>query len=456
MYGLAFYNAMILERRKFGAIGWNIPYGWMNSDLKTAIMQLRLYLEGQDETPFDTLNVMVGDVTYGGRITDKQDKITNKCLLSNFFRPEALRDGYQMCGSASYIMPSGESSLADVRNMILSLPDSETPEVFGMHENASITYRQQQTRILLDTIITMSNSGGGGSDEDAGANEREVMAATTAMMERLPEVAFELSRAHPSTFAKSKTGGINSLGVFCRQECEQFVNLIKVIRRSLYDVQRALKGFIIMSPSLESVYISFLYHRVPKMWEDAGYPCLKPLRSWIEDFFLRITTLQSWVYEGPKASYWLSGLFFPQGFLTSVLQMYARDNSVAIDLLGFTTEVCKFYVEDVAQGPEYGAYIHGLFMQGAKYDVAIDSVVEAAPGDLFDRFPVIWLKPVLNDEKSVENLFRCPLYKTSLRAGTLSTTGHSTNFVVALHIPSRKPADHWIRRGCAMLCMLDD
>ena len=102
------------------------------------------------------------------------------------------------------------------------------------------------------------------------------------------------------------------------------------------------------------------------------------------------------------------------------------------------------------------SYIHGLFMQGAKYDVAIDSVVEAAPGDLFDRFPVIWLKPVLNDEKNVENLFRCPLYKTSLRAGTLSTTGHSTNFVVALHIPSRKPADHWIRRGCAMLCMLDD
>ena len=116
-----------------------------------------------------------------------------------------------------------------------------------------------------------------------------------------------------------------------------------------------------MSPSLESVYISFLYHRVPKMWEDAGYPCLKPLRSWIEDFFLRITTLQSWVYEGPKASYWLSGLFFPQGFLTSVLQMYARDNSVAIDLLGFTTEVCKFYVEDVAQGPNM-ALIFTVFL----------------------------------------------------------------------------------------------
>ena len=43
LFGLAFYHALILERRKFGAIGWNIPYEWMNSDLKTGIMQLRMY-----------------------------------------------------------------------------------------------------------------------------------------------------------------------------------------------------------------------------------------------------------------------------------------------------------------------------------------------------------------------------------------------------------------------------
>ena len=186
------------------------------------------------------------------------------------------------------------------------------------------------------------------------------------------------------------------------------------------------------------------------MWEDAGYPCLKPLQ--VEDFFLRITTLQSWVYEGPRVSYWLSGLFFPQGFLTSVLQMYARDNSVAISWLYNRSlqVVCR------GRGARTRIWVLYSWSVHARREVRCRhrQCREAAPGDLFDRFPVIWLKPVLNEERKVETCFAL-LYKTSLRAGTLSTTGHSTNFVVALHIPSRN-ADHWIRRGCAMLCMLDD
>jgi dynein heavy chain len=457
LYGLAFYNAAILERRKFGAIGWNIPYGWMNSDLKTAVMQLRLYLEEQESTPFDTLNVMVGDVTYGGRITDKQDKVTNKCILKNYFLPEALVEGYSMSESNAYIMPSGDATLSDIRKLITTLPDVEQPEVFGMHANASITYQQKLTNTFLNTAISMEAGGGGGGDEnEAKDNERRVMESSKAMLDRLPENPFNFKAAHPKTFETSAGGGINSLGVFCRQECEQFQKLIKVIRRSLFDLQRALQGFIVMGPALEQVYKSFIYQRVPALWENAGYPCLKPLRSWTEDFFCRVTFLSSWVSEGPRLSYWLSGLFFPQGFLTSVLQAYARERSVAIDLLGFDSQVMPLFEEDVKEVPEYGSYIHGLFMQGAQFDTVGSAIVEADPGMLFSRFPVIWLKPTLKEDGEEDERYACPLYKTSIRAGTLSTTGHSTNFVVALKIPTAQPAEHWIRRGVAMLCMLDD
>jgi dynein heavy chain len=54
-FATAFFNALILERRKFGAVGWNIPYEWMQSDLKAAMMQVRMYVEEQATIPWETL-----------------------------------------------------------------------------------------------------------------------------------------------------------------------------------------------------------------------------------------------------------------------------------------------------------------------------------------------------------------------------------------------------------------
>lgn len=68
--------------------------------------------------------------------------------------------------------------------------------------------------------------------------------------------------------------------------------------------------------------------------------------------------------------------------------------------------------------------------------------------------PPIWLIPEQN-HKLKDGLYVCPVYKTLTRAGTLSTTGHSTNFVLSVEIPSRQPQSHWIKRGVALICALD-
>lgn len=70
--------------------------------------------------------------------------------------------------------------------------------------------------------------------------------------------------------------------------------------------------------------------------------------------------------------------------------------------------------------------------------------------------PVLWLEPVKIEAYNPKNTYKCPLYKTSTRRGTLSTTGHSTNFVMYMDLQTEVDHEHWIRRGVALLCQLDD
>ena len=67
-----------------------------------------------------------------------------------------------------------------------------------------------------------------------------------------------------------------------------------------------------MSGELDAMYTSLLNNQVPKLWEAASYPSLKPLAPWIEDFQARVSFINLWNDEGAPLSFWMSGLFFPQ------------------------------------------------------------------------------------------------------------------------------------------------
>jgi len=106
--------------------------------------------------------------------------------------------------------------------------------------------------------------------------------------------------------------------------------------------------------------------------------------------------------------------------------------------------------------PEDGSYISGLFMEGARWNKERKVISESLPKTLFDPMPIIWLKPRTLSEISHGSIYACPVYKTSARRGVLSTTGLSTNYVLTIDLPSDQSEDHWIQRGAAMLCQLDN
>merc|ERR1719223_1068337 len=132
---------------------------------------------------------------------------------------------------------------------------------------------------------------------------------------------------------------------------------------TLSDVQRAVKGLIVMTGDLDAMFNSLLNNQTPEMWEKVAYPSLKPLSSWFEDLLLRVEFYREWIEQGPPNAYWISAMYFPQGFLTSILQGHSRGKKIPVDKLSF-----EYSVEDTddpaeLEGPaDDGIYIHGLFM----------------------------------------------------------------------------------------------
>jgi dynein heavy chain len=267
--------------------------------------------------------------------------------------------------------------------------------------------------------------------------------------------------AAPITFSKDAEGTLNSLGTFLSIEMGKFNKLLKKMRSSIHELQRAIKGLVVMSAELDRMYQALTLQRVPDAWSNVGYLSLKPLGSWFKDLLARVEFMERWLERGPPDAFWMSAFFFPQGYMTAALQTYARATRIPIDTLDFRTVVTRMSPEDVDACPPQGVYIYGAFVEGARWDFDEQCLAESKPKETHVYMPVLWLDPIVKESGAAGNVksreYDCPFYKVSSRAGTLSTTGHSTNFVRVLQLPTGKYSpDHWVRRSVALLSQLDD
>ena len=163
--------------------------------------------------------------------------------------------------------------------------------------------------------------------------------------------------------------GASASSIVLHQEIEKFNILLKFIKSTLSDLIRAILGEVVMSQGLELIYQSIYLRKVPASWHGVGFKREKGLGAWVDDLRKRVEFMKSWMEVGRTKVFQLPAFFFPQGFLTGVLQDYSRKHMVPINLLDFAFEVLLVMEpQDVKDYVEDGVLISGLWMQGCSGD----------------------------------------------------------------------------------------
>uniref|UniRef100_A0A803SSP5 Dynein axonemal heavy chain 17 n=1 Tax=Anolis carolinensis TaxID=28377 RepID=A0A803SSP5_ANOCA len=436
LFALCYFHAVVAERRKFGPQGWNRSYPFNTGDLTISVNVLYNYLEASSKVPYDDLRYLFGEIMYGGHITDDWDRRLCKTYLEEFIKPEMLEGEFLL--APGFPLP-GNMDYNSYHQYIDDTLPAESPYLYGLHPNAEIGFLTQTSEKLFRTVLELQPRDTSLGEGGGATREEKVKTLLDDILEKLTD-EFNI----PELMAKMEERTPYIVVAF--QECERMNFLTSEIRRSLKELDLGLKGELTMTSDMENLQNAIFLDTVPESWTKRAYPSMAGLGSWFADLLNRIKELETWTgdFMLPSAV-WLAGFFNPQSFLTAIMQSTARKNEWPLDKMTLHCDVSKRNREDFTSTPREGACVHGLFMEGARWDMQLGLIAEARLKDLTPPMPIIFIKAIPVDKQDTRNVYPCPVYKTRQRGPT---------YVWTFNLKTKEKPSKWVLAGVALLLQI--
>ena len=253
---------------------------------------------------------MVSQIQYGGKITDDFDMLLMDTYAEKYFHPGCLKPGFELYtderAGFSYRVPDG-ADIDVFRSYIETLPGNESPEIFGLHPNADLTFRALQVQDAVATILdTMPKGGGGGG----GLSREEIVDRICEdLLGKCPPV-FDAEETKERC-AKLPGGPTMPLTVTLRQEIDRLNIVIRLTKGTLQNLRLAIAGSVALSGDLVDALAALFNARIPPKWLAKSWEAAT-LGNWFTGLLQRYDQLAKWVNSGRPKSYWLTGFFNPQ------------------------------------------------------------------------------------------------------------------------------------------------
>lgn len=132
LFALVWFHSILLERRKFKSLGFNLPYDFNESDFAICHDLVIVFLdEYPDRIPFDAMKYLIAEANYGGRVTDDWDRRLVNVYIGELFCDEAvIEEKHLLCELPEYFIP-GDGDLKFLKETIRAFPQTDHPFAFG-------------------------------------------------------------------------------------------------------------------------------------------------------------------------------------------------------------------------------------------------------------------------------------------------------------------------------------
>ena len=487
-YATCYLHSVVQERRKFGELGWCIPYEFNYSDLEASLEFIEKYMNQLQSITgitnakknfnisFPVLIFMICEIQYGGKITDNLDRELFSSYGEMYFRENVLEpEAFLTKGSDfKYLVPNVIEH-KNYLDYIDTLPVVDSPELFGLNPNADIAFRTKETKELIKTIMKTRPKE---STSNSGLTREEIIQQRAKIL--LDQITFNYPIKKTKKIISKLSGPKNlnekgmavPLNVFLLQEIQRMNFVLYLVKKTFNDIIEAVDGQIIMTPDIVDSIDAIFDGKVPPIWlydpSGAEISWLKPsFPTWFDSLILRNEQLSKWL-KGDRPRAFNIGLFFnPQGFLTAMKQEVVRINKNpkpgqkksiewSMDNVEYQTQVLSDkQMASFENGKDFhsdGVYIKGLYLEGCKWgkEGLADSVEKKM------NFPlnVIHITAVaVNsrrgvDQEKKDSAYNCPVYKYPLR--------NDRYLIFRVLLPFlENDKNYWKLRGVALLCSIE-
>ncbi|KAL2914266.1 hypothetical protein HK105_206212 [Polyrhizophydium stewartii] len=433
LFALAWFHAVIQERRNYIPQGWNKFYEFSAADLRSSAELISSMCMGTQAPQWAILHGLLEDAIYGGRIDDRQDALKLHTYLSHFFCDDVFTiDGKgpsrRIC--KTFALPRTNEHAA-YRQIITELPESDNVVLFGLPANIDRTLQKLTSQSVIGQLKVLRQVDVQHQRFDRDKWSQELLPFLQLWKKLNTGVDLLQKKVVPQADA-------DPVVAFFDLELLNALNLIRRIHTDLSSISKLIRGTILLSNDIQMIGTSLMRGETPAAWMNM-WEGPELAQGYLRDVIskgvlvsaLRDKASSSGLFKDPLA---LSGLFNPVTFLNALRQQTSRKLKQPMDSLRLVSTWNAMELKDCP----LRVSVQGMLLQGCNFNG--ERLSESSSNDpIFVAVPVCHMGWVPEASIKLLGKLEVPLYVNPSRERIVAT----------LMVPGVDDSAPWILAGVA-------